>query len=40
MVQYTNYGTAEVELGSGAGLKTTFGDVEATELSARVKFDF
>ena len=40
MVQYTNYGTADVKIGSGAGLTTTSVDVEATELSVRVKFDF
>lgn len=40
MVQYTNYGTADIKIGSGAGLTTTSVDVEATELSVRVKFDF
>ena len=40
MVQYTNYGTAELKVGDGAGLTTTSVDVEATELSVRVKFDF
>jgi len=38
MVQYTNYGTAELKIGAGA--TTTSVDVEATELSVRVKFDF
>ena len=38
MVQYTNYGTAELKI--GAEPRTTFVDVEATELSVRVKFDF
>ena len=40
MVQYTNYGTADIKIGSGADLTTTSVDVEATELSVRVKFDF
>ena len=40
MVQYTDYGTAELKIGAGAGLTTTSVDVEATELSVRVKFDF
>ena len=40
MVQYTNYGTAELQTGAGATLSTTSVDVEATELSVRVKFDF
>ena len=40
MVQYTNYGTAELKVGAGAALTTTSVDVEATELSVRVKFDF
>ena len=38
MVQYTNYGTAELKTGGNAS--TTSVDVEATELSVRVKFDF
>jgi len=38
MVQYTNYGTAELK--TGADATTTSVDVEATELSVRVKFDF
>jgi len=38
MVQYTNYGTAELKIGADA--TTTSVDVEATELSVRVKFDF
>lgn len=40
MVQYTNYGTAELKTGAGASVTTTSMDVEATELSVRVKFDF
>lgn len=40
MVQYTNYGTAELKVGAGADLTTTSVDVESTELSVRVKFDF
>jgi len=40
MVQYTNYGTADLKVGAGAALTTTSVDVEATELSVRVKFDF
>lgn len=40
MVQYTNYGTAELKVGAGAALTTTSVDVESTELSVRVKFDF
>ena len=40
MVQYTNYGTAELQTGAGAALTTLSVDVEATELSVRVKFDF
>ena len=40
MVQYTNYGTAEIQTGAGAALTTLSVDVEATELSVRVKFDF
>ena len=40
MVQYTNYGTAELKVGAGAALTTTSVDVEATELSMRIKFDF
>ena len=38
MVQYTNYGTAELKTGGNASITSV--DVEATELSVRVKFDF
>lgn len=40
MIQYTNYGSAELKVGTGAALTTTTVDVEATELSMRVKFNF
>jgi len=38
MLQYTNYGTAELKTGGNASITSV--DVEATELSVRVKFDF
>ena len=40
MLQYTNYGSADLVVGAGAGQTTTSVDVEATELSLRIKFDF
>ena len=40
MLQYTNYGTAEAKVGTGASQTTLTMDVEATELSMRVRFDF
>ena len=40
MLQYTNYGTAESKIGTGANQTTLTMDVEATELSMRVRFDF
>ena len=40
MLQYTNYGTAESKIGTGASQTTLTMDVEATELSMRVRFDF
>ena len=40
MLQYTNYGSADLVIGAGAGQTTTSVDVEATELSLRIKFDF
>lgn len=40
MLQYTNYGTADLKIGTGANQTTLTMDVEATELSMRVRFDF
>ena len=40
MLQYTNYGTAELKTGTGAAETTTSMDVESTEVSMRIKFDF
>ena len=40
MLQYTNYGSADLKLGTGASQTTLTMDVEATELSMRVRFDF
>ena len=40
MLQYTNYGTADLKIGTGASQTTLTMDVEATELSMRVRFDF
>ena len=40
MLQYTNYGSADLKIGTGASQTTLTMDVEATELSMRVRFDF
>ena len=40
MLQYANYGTADLKIGTGASQTTITMDVEATELSMRVRFDF